>query len=94
MACPGRSFDPNRLNYIAGSGLLLANYLAAIILAVKLPGSFRMPVMIGGHAALAAALIWQTLKIDSDQYTVPAIQAYYRFIWNLFYSEYVLLPFL
>ncbi|KAL3147883.1 hypothetical protein ABBQ32_002604 [Trebouxia sp. C0010 RCD-2024] len=78
----------------AGSGLLVANYLAAIILAIRMPGSFRAPVMIGGHAVLALALIRQTLKLESDKYTVPAIQAFYRFIWNLFYSEYLLLPFL
>ena len=79
---------------VAGSGLLLTNYLAAIILAIRMPGAFRAPVMIGGHAILAFALIGQTLKLESDKYTVPAIQAFYRFIWNLFYSEYVLLPFL
>ena len=79
---------------ITGSGLLLMNYLAAIILAIRMPGAFRAPVMIGGHAILALALIGQTLKLESDKYTVPAIQAFYRFIWNLFYSEYLLLPFL
>jgi len=68
--------------------------VAAIVLAVKLPGSFRAPVMIGGHAVLALALVWQTIKLDSEKYTAPAIQAFYRFIWNLFYSEYLLLPFL
>lgn len=50
--------------------------------------------MIGGHAVLALALVWQTIKLDSEKYTAPAIQAFYRFIWNLFYSEYLLLPFL
>ena len=83
-----------RLCLNAGSGLLVANYLAAIILAIRMPGSFRAPVMIGGHAVLALALIGQTLKLESEKYTVPAIQAFYRFIWNLFYSEYLLLPFL
>lgn len=78
----------------AGAGLLLANYVAAIILAIRMPGSFRASVMIGGHAVLAIGLVMQTLKLESDKYTVPAIQAFYRFIWNLFYSEYLLLPFL
>lgn len=79
---------------VAGSGLLLTNYLAAIILAIRMPGSFRAPLMIGGHAILGLALIGQTVKLESEKYTVPAIQAFYRFIWNLFYSEYLLLPFL
>ena len=50
--------------------------------------------MIGGHALLALVLVWQTAKLESEAYTGPAIQAFYRFIWNLFYSEYLLLPFL
>ena len=50
--------------------------------------------MIGGHAVLALGLLWQSAKLETEKYTVPAIQAYYRFIWNLFYSEYFLLPFL
>ena len=78
----------------AGAGLLLANYVAAIILAIRMPGSFRAPVMIGGHAVLALALVLRTAKLESEKYTGPAIQAFYRFIWNLFYSEYLLLPFL
>ena len=87
-------FFDNKLTVLAGSGLLLANYVAAIVLALRIPGAFRTPVMIGGHAVLAVGLLWQTAKLESEKYTVPAIQAFYRFIWNLFYSEYLLLPFL
>ena len=82
------------MRWFAGSGLLLANYMAAMVLAIRMPGSFRAPVMLGGHAILAFALIGQILKLESEKYTDPAIQAFYRFIWNLFYSEYLILPFL
>lgn len=77
-----------------GSGLLLLNYIGAVALAVHLPAAFNRLLMIPAHALLALGLILQTLKLDSAGYTQPAIAAYYRFIWNLFYAEYALLPFL
>jgi hypothetical protein len=36
----------------------------------------------------------QAFALERAKYTPDAIQAFYRFIWTLFYSEYVLLPFL
>lgn len=77
-----------------GSGLLIANYAGAIALAVRMPQSFNASIMIPFHAMLAILLTYKTLKLDAAKYTKAAIQAYYRFIWYLFYSEYVLLPFL
>lgn len=77
-----------------GSGLLLVNYVGAIAAAVKFTGMFNAPVMIGAHAVLAGLLIWMTLRLDRRGYTPGAIRDYYRWIWNLFYSEYFLLPFL
>ena len=78
----------------AGSGLLCLNYLGAVVLALRLPNAFRVPLMIGAHCLLAVGTIWQTLQLQSKKYSASAIQAYYRFIWNLLYTEYVLLPFL
>eukprot|EP00892_Ulva_mutabilis_P007286 jgi/Ulvmu1/492/UM001_0500.1 len=77
-----------------GSGLLLLNYVGAITAAVKFAGMFNVPVMIGAHSVLAAALIWMTLRLDRRGYSPAAIRDYYRSIWNLFYSEYFVLPFL
>ena len=36
----------------------------------------------------------QAFDLERAKYTPDAIQAFYRFIWTLFYSEYLLLPFL
>ena len=36
----------------------------------------------------------QAFDLERGKYTVDAIQAFYRFIWTLFYSEYALLPFI
>lgn len=37
--------------------MLLASYATAIVIALRLPGVFCAPVMVGGHAVLAAALL-------------------------------------
>lgn len=77
-----------------GAGLLLANYMGAIAAAVMFKGMFNAPLMVGAHAVLAAGLVWATAKLDKQKYTQGAIQDFYRSVWNLFYSEYFLLPFL
>lgn len=77
-----------------GSGLLLANYAGAVALALALPAAFNRAAMIPAHAALGALLVWQTVKLDRAAYSAAAIAAYYRFVWNLFYSEYLILPFI
>ncbi len=97
--------------------MLLAAYATAISLAVRMPGVFCAPVMIGGHAVLALALVAQVrsarrlraytradaapgslslqgFSLERAKYVPDAIQAFYRFIWTLFYSEYAMLPFL
>eukprot|EP00250_Pteridium_aquilinum_P007458 c17167_g2_i1 orf=252-1445(+) len=77
-----------------GSGLLLLNYVGAIGAAFVFPQVFRKPVMVVGHLLLASALIYQTWLLDSSKYSKEAIAVYYRFIWNLFYTEYALFPFI
>ncbi|CAI5946784.1 unnamed protein product [Closterium sp. NIES-65] len=54
--------------------------------------AFRQAVMIPAHLLLAAALVYQTWKLDAAAYTKDAIARFYQFIWNLFYLEYCLLP--
>lgn len=77
-----------------GSGLLIANYAGAIALALRMPSAFNASVMIPFHALFAVMLTYKTLKLDAANYSKAGIQAYYQFIWNLFYSEYALLPFI
>ena len=78
----------------AGSGLLVGNYIAAIMLAIKLPWAFRVPLMVGAHVLLAIGVMYASLQLEIAKYSRTAIQAYYQFIWNIFYTEYCLLPFL
>uniref|UniRef100_A0ACD5U0T8 Uncharacterized protein n=2 Tax=Avena sativa TaxID=4498 RepID=A0ACD5U0T8_AVESA len=75
-----------------GSGLLLANYIAAIVVPFLIPQAFRGTVMVPFHAALAVALILQTWILEQAKYSKDAISQYYQFIWNLFYAEYIFFP--
>eukprot|EP00803_Ostreobium_quekettii_P001340 evm.model.scf_73.14 EVM.evm.TU.scf_73.14 scf_73:132615-135624(+) len=74
-----------------GAGLLICNYLGAVVLSLRYPALFNAPVMIGGHVALAVSMLINTLKLDAAKYKQDAIMAFYRWIWSLFYSEYILL---
>ncbi|XP_048127240.1 homogentisate solanesyltransferase, chloroplastic isoform X3 [Rhodamnia argentea] len=77
-----------------GSGLLLLNYVAAIVAAVYMPQAFRRSLMIPAHSILALGLIFQAWVLERANYTKEAIAGYYRFIWNLFYAEYIIFPFI
>nr|GMD41683.1 homogentisate solanesyltransferase, chloroplastic [Ipomoea batatas] len=77
-----------------GSGLLLVNYIGAVLAAIYLPHAFRSRLMIPLHAVLAVCLVFQTWLLEKANYTKEAISAFYRFIWNLFYAEYLLFPFI
>uniref|UniRef100_A0A061SAB2 Homogentisate solanesyltransferase n=1 Tax=Tetraselmis sp. GSL018 TaxID=582737 RepID=A0A061SAB2_9CHLO len=79
---------------LASIGLLLASYGGAIYAAFAMSGAFCIPVMVGGHAALAAILALRAWKLHSAGYEQAAIQSFYRWIWNLFYAEYAMLPFI
>lgn len=75
-----------------GSGLLLANYLGAILIAIYMPQVFRRSIMVPAHAILALGLIFQAWVLEQAKYTKEAISQFYRFIWNLFYAEYIIFP--
>jgi len=81
------------VSYI-GSGLLLMNYVFAIGLSVFNPTWFNQKIMITVHAILAAYLIAKTRKLEKAGFTQSAVQTYYQDVWKLFYSEYLLLPFI
>ncbi|KAB5552891.1 hypothetical protein DKX38_010202 [Salix brachista] len=107
-----------------GSGLLLVNYVGAVLSAVYMPQDFRRSLMIPAHTILALCLIFQrgywfhldvgvgTSKLHKVKISQPnhayrvnsvqlleslqleAISGFYRFIWNLFYAEYIIFPFI
>ena len=79
---------------IASVVLLLANYVVAMALGFLQQGSFNTVVMSGGHMVLAMFLVSQATKLHCARYSLASIKNFYRFIWNLFYAEYLLYPFI
>ncbi|GAB2233038.1 hypothetical protein Droror1_Dr00002251 [Drosera rotundifolia] len=77
-----------------GSGLLLMNYVGSISAALFMPQAFRRGLMIPVHLILAIGLVFQAWLLEQENYTKEAISSYYRFIWNLFYAEYIIFPFI
>ncbi|KAG9451395.1 hypothetical protein H6P81_011360 [Aristolochia fimbriata] len=77
-----------------GCGLLLVNYIGAIVAATYMPQVFRRNLMVAAHAVLALTLIFQAWVLEEAKYTKEAISRFYRFIWNLFYAEYIIFPFI
>eukprot|EP00878_Enallax_costatus_P036614 GHUV01041135.1.p2 GENE.GHUV01041135.1~~GHUV01041135.1.p2 ORF type:complete len:103 (-),score=32.88 GHUV01041135.1:392-700(-) len=73
----------------AGVGMLLMNYVMAGVFAFKYSSYFNVPVMVGAHALLAVVLLLRTTKLAAAGYTQAAVTSFYRWIWNLFYSEYL-----
>ncbi|CAH9068261.1 unnamed protein product [Cuscuta epithymum] len=78
---------------ILGSGLLLVNYFGAVLAAIYMPQAFKSRLMIPLHTTLAVCLVFQAWLLEKSNYTKEAILEFYRFIWNLFYAEYLLFPF-
>jgi homogentisate solanesyltransferase len=75
-------------------GMLLVNYMGAIFVAITRPTLFNAPVMVGVHAVMAVVIVYRAIKLHADKYSQAAIQDFYRWIWNLFYSEYAFVPFI
>ncbi|KAF5185388.1 Homogentisate solanesyltransferase protein [Thalictrum thalictroides] len=79
---------------LLGTGLLLVNYIGAIVAAIYLPQAFRRKLMIPAHTILALGLVFQAWALEQAKYSKEAILDFYRFIWNLFYAEYFVFPFI
>ena len=77
-----------------GSGLLLANYVFAAGCALYKSTWFNQPLMIGAHCLFAIFLVVKTKALETEGFGKAAVQRYYQNIWYLFYSEYLLLPFI
>ncbi|KAE8725783.1 Homogentisate solanesyltransferase [Hibiscus syriacus] len=78
---------------LLGTGLLLVNYVAAVLAAIYIPQAFRCSLMIPAHIFLGVCLVFQAWGLEQANYTKEAISGFYRFIWNLFYAEYAIFPF-
>ncbi len=69
----------------AATGLLLANYVGAVVLAFRSP-AFNTRLMAGAHALLGVAAVRYAAIANSQGFSKAAIAGFYRGIWNLFYA--------
>merc|ERR1719238_1717076 len=93
-------FGPGKVA-VGASAVLLLNYVGAIATAVAAPaGAFRRVFMAGGHALAAAYLVYGSAKHlsamgEGAEPTENSLKAYYsNVVWNLFYFEYAMYPFI
>eukprot|EP00547_Thalassionema_nitzschioides_P002220 CAMPEP_0194215758 /NCGR_PEP_ID=MMETSP0156-20130528/17770_1 /TAXON_ID=33649 /ORGANISM="Thalassionema nitzschioides, Strain L26-B" /LENGTH=370 /DNA_ID=CAMNT_0038944359 /DNA_START=129 /DNA_END=1237 /DNA_ORIENTATION=- len=63
------------------TGFLLLNYAHAIVTGVVNRSAFNLLPMVGGHAALAAILLFRFSQLDPE--SMPSIKTYYKYIWDL-----------
>ena len=92
-------FGPGKVA-AGASAVLLLNYAGAIATALAAPaGAFRRVFMVGGHGLAAAWLAYASAKHlrtekQGVEPSVSSLKAYYKEIWNLFYFEYAMYPFI
>ncbi|GJD11415.1 Probable homogentisate phytyltransferase 2, chloroplastic [Galdieria sulphuraria] len=73
--------------------LLLSNYIFAIVVGLVAPyGTFSRKTMLLTHSCLALLWIRESKRLQPNN--KQSLIAFYRSIWNLFYAEYCILPFL
>ncbi|CAM6125868.1 unnamed protein product [Calypogeia fissa] len=71
--------------------LIQAAYAVAMAVGMTSPTLIAKAAMTVGHAGLAAVL-WSRAKA-TDLKSKAAIVSFYMFIWQLFYAEYLIIPF-
>ncbi len=78
------------------AGALVVCYAVAVALGLANPqGCFRPWAMVVGHGLLAIWITVETCRLHfKRRYDEEGIKAFYRAIWNLFYAEYALYPFI
>lgn len=79
---------------LLGIAMLMCNYVGAVTLGLTQASHFNVPIMVGAHLVLASVLAFRAWRLHIQEYTRTAVNNFYRWIWNLFYCEYALLPLL
>jgi len=79
----------------AAAGLLMANYAGAVVLGITQTETFSSFVMVVSHFVLAVALTVNVCRLHyRDTYSDQGTKVFYRALWNLFYAEYLIYPFI
>ncbi|CAM9463683.1 unnamed protein product [Heterosigma akashiwo] len=76
------------------SSLVLgANYVSAVLNAAFAPAHhFRKPVMVVAHTLFAGYLFKSYKELDAE--STASIKQFYGRIWDLFYAQYCIYPFI
>ena len=74
------------------SAVLAMAYLGATTVPLLLRGRFRHLPMVVGHSGLCLYLLHSYGRLDGED--PQSVGAFYKAIWNLFYMEYLLYPFI
>jgi homogentisate phytyltransferase/homogentisate geranylgeranyltransferase len=69
---------------------LVGAYLAMIIAAPLLLNDASATVLVAGHLACLAVLLWLALRVDLTDRV--AFTRFYMRVWALFFAEYLLVP--
>ncbi|XP_062113904.1 homogentisate solanesyltransferase, chloroplastic-like [Humulus lupulus] len=77
-----------------GTGILLLNYIGAILVPICMPQAFNRNFMVSTHAILALWLLLQAWILEQGKYTKEACANFYQVIWKLLYAEYIIYPFI
>ena len=75
------------------TGAMFLNYAHAVATALLSPaGAYRAWIMAPAHALLAAWLARSYRRLDPE--SSLSVKRYYKSIWDLFYLEYAMYPFI
>ena len=67
-------------------------YIVAAIIPFVMKGAFRVWPMVIGHLLYLTYFLYSYKQLDAEN--VNSVKKFYKSIWNLFYLEYVLYPFI
>ena len=75
-----------------GTKLLSIAYVGAILLPLILPGKFHFVPMVFGHSVALFYLLQAYGKLQPED--TKSVKVFYKSIWNLFYFQYLIYPFI
>jgi homogentisate phytyltransferase/homogentisate geranylgeranyltransferase len=79
-----------RVVFLTGMTALVGAYLGMIVVAPLLLNDASAAVLVVGHGACLAVLLWLAVRVDLTDRV--AFTRFYMRVWTLFFAEYLLMP--
>ncbi|GMN38981.1 hypothetical protein TIFTF001_008217 [Ficus carica] len=86
-------FGPKSATFFC-TGMLLINYIGAILAAIYMPQAFKRHIMLPVHAICALWFLFEARKLDKANYTQEASANFNGSLWKLLNLEFLLFPFM